>query len=90
MDDDDSLNRTPGPGPSVLDVLNDLIGVYLLARANLHIDERSLPEAVLDDRRLAVLDDQLMTAGMDMHIVHHLIQTVAQCLEHTDFDFEMG
>ena len=64
MDDDDSLNRTPGPGPSVLDVLNDLIGVYLLARAYLHIDERSLPEAVLDDRRLAVLDDQLMTAGM--------------------------
>ena len=51
----------------------DLVGVDLLARAYLHVDERSLPEAVLIDRCRAVLDEQLVTAGMQYELLAYTV-----------------
>ena len=43
-------------------MIHDLVGIDLLAGTNFHIDERALPETVLDDRRAAVFNDKLVTS----------------------------
>lgn len=44
--------------------LHYLVRIDLLACTNFHIDKRTLPETVLDDRGAAVLDDELVTSRM--------------------------